>query len=93
LHMAASRRRPALHDGACGSADVGGERVHLLVGGKRVLEDGLERDERHRCLRTYGIRASSRCFVQYHANYPRCKRLVQSLFPVSPSPALPLDTW
>jgi hypothetical protein len=50
-HMAASRRRPALHDGAGGSADVGGERVHLLVGGKRVLEEGLERHEGHRCLR------------------------------------------
>src|SRR5262245_44768844 len=23
------------------------------------------------------LRASSGCFVQYHANYPRCKRLVQ----------------
>jgi hypothetical protein len=30
---------------------VGGERVRLLVGGKRVLEDGLERHEGHRCLR------------------------------------------
>ena len=42
---------PALHDGAGGSADVGGERVHLLVGWKRVLEDGLERHEGHRGLR------------------------------------------
>jgi hypothetical protein len=51
LDMSSEYRRPALHDGACGFADVGGERVRLLVGGKRVLEDGLERDKRHRCLR------------------------------------------
>jgi len=41
------------------------------------LEDRLERDERHRCLRTRGRRRSSGGFLQYHANYPRCKRLVQ----------------
>ena len=51
LDMSSEYRRPALHDGACGFADVGGERVRLLVGWKRVLEDGLERDKRHRCLR------------------------------------------
>src|SRR5262245_7779451 len=43
LDMPAQSGRPALHDGACGSADLGGERVHLLVGWKRLLEDGLER--------------------------------------------------
>src|SRR4029453_16470639 len=78
LDMAAQRGGPTLHDSACGSADVGRERMRLLVGGKRVLKDGLERHEGHRCLRTSGLRASSGCFVQYHANYPRCKRLVQS---------------
>jgi hypothetical protein len=51
LDMTAEDRRPALHDGAGGSADVGGEQVRLLVGWKRVLEDGLERHEGHRCLR------------------------------------------
>jgi hypothetical protein len=59
LDMSAEYRRSALHDGACGFADVGGERVRLLVGRKRVLEDGLERDKRHRCLRPrrwYGTR-------------------------------------
>jgi hypothetical protein len=45
--MTAKCRRPALHDGAGGSADMGGERVRLLVGGKRILEDGLERHEGH----------------------------------------------
>src|SRR5262245_28368598 len=50
LDMTAQSGRPALHDGACGSADMGGERVQLLVGWKRLLEDGLERHEGHRCL-------------------------------------------
>ena len=49
--MPSKDRRPALHNGAGGSADVSGERVRLLVGWKRVLEDGLERHEGHRCLR------------------------------------------
>src|SRR5215831_14200407 len=77
LDMAAQRGGPTLHERACSSADVERERMRLLVGGKRVLEDGLERHEGYRCLCTSGIRASSGCFVQYHANYPRCKRLVQ----------------
>src|SRR5262245_34136364 len=51
LDMTTESRRPALHNGAGGSADVGGKRVRPLVGGKRVLEDGLERHEGHRCLR------------------------------------------
>src|SRR5262249_50146066 len=92
LHMAPQRRRPVLHDRAGGFPDMGGQRVQRLVSGKSVLEDRLERDECHRCLRTYGLRASSGCFVQYHANYPRCKRLVQSRFSVPASPVLPLDT-
>src|SRR5262249_37117199 len=62
LHMAAQRRRPALHDSTGGSADVGGERVHLLVGGKRVLEDGLERHKGHRCLRPRRV-VWDQCFV------------------------------
>src|SRR5215471_6681978 len=49
----------------------------LLIGRKGVLEDRLQRDERHRSLRTSVLRASLGCFAQYHANYPRCKRLVQ----------------
>src|SRR5215510_10893285 len=80
LDMAAQRGGPTLHESTCSSADVERERMRLLVGGKRVLEDGLERHEGHRCLRTSGIRASSGCCVQYHANYPRCKRLVQPWF-------------
>src|SRR5262245_66456223 len=51
LDMTAQRGGPTLHEGACGSADVGRERMRLLVGWKRVLEDGLERHEGHRCLR------------------------------------------
>src|SRR5215831_21110670 len=78
LDMTAECRRPALHDGARGSADMGGQGMRLLIRGKGVLEDRLQRDECHRCLHTYGLRASSGCFAQYHANYPRCKRLVQS---------------
>src|SRR5919197_6729969 len=49
----------------------------LLIDGKGVLEDRLQRDERHRGLRTRGRRLSVGGFLQYHANYPRCKRLVQ----------------
>jgi hypothetical protein len=56
---------------------VGGQRVQRLVGGKGVLEDRLERDKSHPCLRTRHMESSSGCFVQYHANYPRDKRLVQ----------------
>src|SRR5262249_25637925 len=74
------------------AAHVGRQAMALLIGGKGVLEDRLERDERHRCLRTPSRRRSSGGFLQYHANYPRCKRLVQSLFPVSASPVLPLGT-
>ena len=51
--------------------------MRLCIRGKGVLEDRLQGHEGHRGLRTYGIRVSSGCFVQYHANYPRCKRLVQ----------------
>src|SRR5262249_10950590 len=64
LDMAAQRGGATLHDGACGSADVGRERVHLLVGGKRVLEDGLERHEGHRCLRPRRV-VWDQCFVPY----------------------------
>jgi hypothetical protein len=90
LHMAPERRRPALHDGARGFPDMGRERVSLLVGWKGIVEDRLERDERHRCLRTRGIRPSSDCFIQYHANYLRDKRLVQPLIhvPFCPDKAL-----
>jgi hypothetical protein len=77
LDMTSEYRRPALHDGACGPADVGGQGMRLLIRRKGVLEDRLQRDEHHWGLRTYGIRISSGGFVQYHANYPRCKRLVQ----------------
>src|SRR4029453_6013486 len=67
LHMAPKRSSPALHDGARGAADMGGQRVQRLVGRKGVLEDRLQRDECHRWLRPYGLRASSGCFLQYHA--------------------------
>src|SRR5262249_55166700 len=77
LDMAGQRGRPALRVGARGFADVRRQGMGVFIGGKGLLEDRLQRDEGHRCLRTYGIRASPGCFVQYHANYPRCKRLVQ----------------
>src|SRR5919202_6616175 len=88
LDMTAEGGRPALHEGMRGAAHMGRQGMALLIGGKGVLEDRLERDERHRGLRTRGCRRSSGGFLQYHANYPRCKRLVQSLFPVSASPVL-----
>ena len=79
LDMTAQGGGPTLHDSACSSADVGRERMRLLVGGKRALEDGLERHEGHPCRRTQSIEPASGCFVQYHANYPRDKRLVVRL--------------
>src|SRR5215813_6175730 len=77
LDMAAKRGGATLHEGVGGSAHVGGQGMALLIGRKGVLEDRLQRDERHRGLRTSGLRVSLGCFAQYHANYPRCKRLVQ----------------
>ncbi len=52
LHMAAQRCGPARHDGTRRFPDMRGQRVYLLIGWKRGLEDGLERHESHRCLRT-----------------------------------------
>src|SRR5215475_13638674 len=77
LDMTAQGGRPASDDGMRSAAHVGRQGMALLIGGKGVLEDRLECDERHRGLRTRGRRRSSGGFLQYHANYPRCKRLVQ----------------
>src|SRR5262247_793626 len=82
LDMTAQRGRPAPDDGMRRAAHVGRQGMALLIGGKGVLEDRLERDERHRCLRTRGRRRASGGFLQYHANYPRCKRLVQEIISV-----------
>src|SRR5262245_48628883 len=59
LDMTTQGSRPALHEGMRGAAHVGRQGMALLIGGKGVLEDGLERDERHRCLRTSGNGVSS----------------------------------
>src|SRR5215471_20056613 len=64
LDMAAQRGSSTLHDGVGGSAHVSRQGMALLIGRKGVLEDRLERDERHRCLRTSGLRASLGCFAQ-----------------------------
>src|SRR5262249_53519431 len=77
LDMTAQSGRPAPDEGMRGSAHVGRQGMGVLIGGKGVLEDRLERDERHRCLRTRGCRLSLGGLLQYHANYPRDKRLVQ----------------
>src|SRR5215470_4249207 len=79
LDMAAKRCGSTLHDGMGSSAHVGGQGMVLLIGRKGGLEDRLERDERHRCLRTRGRRRSSGCVLQYHAHHPRDKRLVVRL--------------
>jgi hypothetical protein len=47
LDMAAERGGPALHNGASGAADVGGQRMGLFVRRKRVLEDRLQGDGAH----------------------------------------------
>src|SRR5499427_10651656 len=64
LDMAAQRGGSTLHDGVGGSAHVSRQGMALLIGRKGVLEDRLERDERHRCLRTRGRRRASGCFLQ-----------------------------
>src|SRR5512132_435883 len=79
LDMAAQRRRATLHDGPRGAPDVSGQGMRLFVGGKRVLENRLERDEGHRCLRTREGTILRWCILSYHANYPRAARLVQPL--------------
>ena len=62
LDMPAQRGRPALHEGVRSSAHVGRQGMALRIGRKGVLEDRLERDECHRCLRTPGRRLSSGWF-------------------------------
>src|SRR5215470_11793363 len=54
LDMTAQGGCPALHDGTRGFADMRGQGMGLFVDRKGILEDGLQRDERHRCLRTRG---------------------------------------
>jgi hypothetical protein len=52
LDMATERGSPALHDRPGRFANMRRQRMYLLVRGKRVLEDGLERHEGHRYRRT-----------------------------------------
>src|SRR4029434_10464799 len=87
LHMATEGRRPALHNGARGSADVREQEMRLLIRGKGVLEDRLQGHEGHRGLRTRERSKVGWVSLQYHASHPRDKRLVQSVFP-EPPPSL-----
>ena len=50
LDMAAERGGATLHNGPCGAPDMGRQRMALLVGRIRVLQDGLERHESHQGL-------------------------------------------
>src|SRR5262249_6994712 len=77
LEMAAQGGGPALHDGARGSPDVGGQGRARLRGGTCVVENRVERHEGHRGLRTRDGTVVGLGVLQYHANYPRGKRLVQ----------------
>src|SRR5205814_10643744 len=90
-HMAAEGRRPALHDGARGFADVRGEGMGLCVGRKVLLEDRLQSHEGHRGLRTRERSKVGWVSLQYHANYPRDKRLVQELLSVPQASTLTLS--
>src|SRR5262249_40148146 len=76
LDMTAQGGRPAPDDGMRSAAHVGRQGMALLRGGNGVVEERLECDKRPRGLRTRGRRRSSGGFLQYHANYLRCKRLV-----------------
>jgi len=62
LDMASEGRRPALHDGARSSTDVGGQGMRLGIRGKGVLEDRLQGHEGHQCLRTRAMGPSSGWF-------------------------------
>jgi hypothetical protein len=68
--MAAKRCGMTLHDGVGGSAHVGGQGMALLIGRKRVLEDRLERDERHQYLRTRGRRRAWGVFYSITRTIP-----------------------
>jgi hypothetical protein len=77
--MATEGRRPALHNGPRSSADVGGQGMRLRIHGKGVVEDRLQGHEGHRGLRTRERSRVGWVSLQYHANHPRNKRLVQCL--------------
>src|SRR5262245_46138266 len=96
LHMAAEDRRPALHDGARSFADVRGQGMGLFVGRKGILEDRLQGHEGHRGLRTRERSKVGWVSLQYHANYPRDKRLVQPWFiatSLGPARLLTRGSW
>jgi hypothetical protein len=71
LDMTAEGGRPALHEGVRGAAHVGRQGMALLIGGKGVLEDRLQRDERHR--------ASARMASEHHGD------VVYSITPTIPA--------
>src|SRR5436853_722766 len=71
LDMPAQGGGPALHEGVRGAAHVGRQGMALLIGGKGVLEDRLERDERHR--------ASTRMASEHHRD------VVYSITPTIPA--------
>jgi hypothetical protein len=56
---------------------VGGQRMGLLVSRIRVLKDRLEGDSAHRPPPEDGLGVVDFVLLQYHANHPRRKRLVQ----------------
>ena len=59
----------------------------LLVDRKRVLKDGLQRHESHQGLPQRSAGYGRVFLLQYHANYPRCKRLVSTVgMPVTRHP-------
>jgi hypothetical protein len=78
--MSTEGSSPALHEGMRGSPDVTRQRMRLLVGQIRIFEDGLERHEAHQCLRTREGSNLGLFILEYHANHPRDKRLVQQPF-------------
>ena len=67
LDMAPEGRRPAPHERVGRFADMRRERVRLLVGRKRVLEDGVKRHEGHR-----GLRTRLRTIIETIARIPGC---------------------
>src|SRR4029453_8133911 len=71
LDMTAQGGCPALHEGMRSAAHVGRQGMALLIGGKGVLEDRLQRDERHR--------ASARMASERHRD------VVYSITPIIPA--------
>jgi hypothetical protein len=77
LDMAPEGRGPALHDGARGFADVGGQGMGTFVLGIAQAEDILQGQKPHAVLPRVGLERRTPFFIRDCADHPRAARLVQ----------------